>query len=137
MTGSSQRIAAAHLDSGTALYAQTLRLGKHTLTADEPAALGGADAGPAPYALMLGALAACTSITLRMYADRKGWTLGPVHIDATMFRVDEVERIERVLKLSPQLSEEQRAKLLEIADKTPVTKTLKRAMQIQTRIASL
>jgi putative redox protein len=125
-------IATAHLDSGTAKYEQSIRIGHHAVVADEGAALGGADAGPAPYGLLLAALAACTSITLRMYADRKGWELGPVHVDATFVREQDVERIERTIKLAPTLTAEQRARLAEIAEKTPVTKTLKRSTAITT-----
>jgi len=94
--------------------------------------LGGDDAGPAPYNLLVAALAACTSITLRMYADRKGWELGPVHVDVTFLREQDVERIERTIKLAPTLTAEQRTRLAEIAEKTPVTKTLKRSIAITT-----
>jgi putative redox protein len=130
-----QRVASAHLESGAAPYAQHLRLGKHALVADEPAAGGGADAGPAPYALLLASLAACTSITLRMYADRKGWDLGVVRVDLHMVRVDGDERIERAITLAPSVTPEQRARLAEIADKTPVTKTIRRGTPIATTIA--
>ncbi|HUQ04735.1 MAG TPA: OsmC family protein [Kofleriaceae bacterium] len=129
-------LATVHLDSGDAPYAQTIRAGHHTVVADEPAAQGGADAGPAPYALLLSALVACTSITLRMYADRKGWQLGPVHVDATITREADGERITRTIKVAPTLTEEQRARLLEIADKTPVTKTVKRGTPIVTNLAT-
>jgi putative redox protein len=126
----------AHLDSGAAPYTQTIRAGRHTLTADEPAVLGGGDTGPAPYGLLASALAACTSITLRMYADRKGWTLGAVHVDVTIYREGEAERFERTIRLAPELTDEQRAKLAEIAEKTPVTKTIKRGAPIVTRVVS-
>jgi putative redox protein len=129
-------LATVHLDGGDARYAQTIRAGRHTVVSDEPATLGGADAGPAPYALLLSALVACTSITLRMYADRKGWELGAVHVDATIVRAGDGERIERTLKLAAELTDEQRARLLEIAEKTPVTKTLKRGTAIVTRLAT-
>ena len=130
------RIAAAHLDSGTERYAQTIRVGHHTVTADERASQGGVDAGPAPYELLLAALGACTSITLRMYAERKGWELGPVHIDLTFVREGDVERIERKIRVAATLTEEQRARLGEIAEKTPVTKTVKRGTPIATTITT-
>jgi len=126
------RVATAHLDSGSAPYAQAIRVGHHTLTADEPPALGGGDAGPPPFGLLLSALAACTSITLRMYADRKGWTLGPVHVDLVFSRDGETEHIERTIRLDPSVPPDQRARLAEIAEKTPVTKTLKRGTPITT-----
>src|SRR5579862_3534400 len=127
-------LASAHLDSGTAPFAQRIRVGHHELIADEPPAQGGADAGPAPYALLLAALAACTSITLRMYADRKGWTLGAVHVDLSIDRRGDVETITRTIRLAAALTDEQRARLAEIAEKTPVTKTLRRGTAIETTI---
>jgi putative redox protein len=136
MSDQDVHLATVHLDSGDAPYAQTIRAGRHTLVSDEPVKAGGADAGPAPYALFLGALVACTSMTLRMYADRKGWQLGPVHVDATLVREADGERITRTIKVAPALTEEQRAKLLEIAEKTPVTKTVKRGTTIVTHLAT-
>jgi putative redox protein len=127
-------LATAHLDSGTKPYEQTIRLGRHTVLADEHATLGGADAGPTPYQLVLSGLAACTSITLRMYADRKGWELGPVHVDLVMTRVGEAEHIERTIRIGDSVTPEQRTRLAEIAEKTPVTKTLKRAATIVTTL---
>lgn len=136
MNPNDTHLATVHLDSGTDRYVQTIRAGHHTLSADEPKVLGGADAGPAPYALLLSGLVACTSITLRMYADKKGWELGPVHVDASMFRDQDGERIERTIKVVPSLTEEQRGKLAEIADKTPVTKTVKRGTPIVTHVVT-
>jgi putative redox protein len=124
-----------HLDSRDANYAQDLRIGKHQLVADEGPSLGGQDAGPSPYAFVLAGLAACTSITLRMYAERKGWQLGPVHVDAVFLKAGDDEHIERTIKLAPGLTDEQRARLAEIADKTPVTKTLGRGTPIVTRFS--
>jgi putative redox protein len=129
-----ERIASAHLDGGTEKYAQTIHLGRHTVMADEHASLGGADVGATPYELVLAGLAACTSITLRMYADRKGWELGPIHIDLAIAREGEGERISRTIKLAPTVTAEQRARLAEIAEKTPVTKTLKRGTPIDTTV---
>jgi len=130
------RIAAAHLDSGTERYGQTIRVGHHTINADERAAQGGADAGPSPYELLLAALGACTSITLRMYAERKGWEIGPIHIDLTFAREGEAERIERRIRVAATLSDEQRTRLAEIAEKTPVTKTVKRGTPIATTVTT-
>ncbi|HEY4240373.1 MAG TPA: OsmC family protein [Kofleriaceae bacterium] len=127
-------LATAHADGGAATYEQHIRVGSHTLSADEPAALGGADAGPTPYQLLLASLAACTSITLRMYADRKGWDLGPIHVDLVMARDHDVEKIERTILVSAALTAEQRTRLAEIAEKTPVTKTLRRGTEITTTL---
>ena len=118
-------------------FAQTIHAGPHHLTADEPASNGGTNTGPAPYALLLSALGACTSITLRMYAQRKGWELGAIHLQLRMLRApDGAERIERTLRFSAALSDEQRARLAEIADKTPVTKTVRAGVAIATTIGA-
>jgi putative redox protein len=116
-------------------YAQQIRSGTHHLTADEPAANGGTDTGPAPYGLLLAALGACTSITLRMYADRKSWQLGDLHIELRHRKSAEgADLIERDIRFGATLSDEQRTRLGEIAEKTPVTKTIKAGAPIQTRI---
>lgn len=129
-------IASAHGKSRGVPWAQELRLGKHTIVADEPQAHGGKDEGPAPYALVLAGLAACTAMTLEMYAARKGWKLGEVKVDLRMFRDGDEERIERKVVIGESISEEQRVRLAEIAAKTPVTKTLKRAYVIETEIVT-
>jgi putative redox protein len=128
------RIATAHLVSGTARFEQRIRVGHHELVADEPAALGGGDAGVSPYGLLLSSLAACTAITLRMYAERKGWELGTVRVDLVMTRDGDVEKIARTIELASTLTAEQRTRLGEIADKTPVTKTLRRGTEIVTTL---
>lgn len=133
--GGDTLLGTAHVDSGAAPYAQAIRAGHHTLTADEPAALGGGDTGPAPYGLLMAALGACTSITLRMYAERKGWNWGPLRVDLAIHRdAAGEERIARTLRFAAGLTDEQQARLAEIAEKTPVTKTIKRGTPIQTRI---
>lgn len=117
-------------------YTQAIRTGKHHFQADEPASLGGADQGPAPYQLLMGSLGACTAITLKMYAARKGWDLSPFTVKLKLFREqDNTERVERVLSFGPSVSEEQRARLLDISAKTPVTLTLSRALRIETTVA--
>jgi putative redox protein len=127
-------VATAFVDSADG-YAQQVHSGQHTLTADEPVASGGTDTGPAPYALLLAALGACTSITLRMYAQRKGWTLGEVHVALRLLRSpEEGERIERQIRFSAPLTDEQRARLAEISDKTPVTKTIRNGTLITTTL---
>lgn len=136
MTEGNPRLATATLDSGARPYEQNIRTGHHQLVSDEPTAVGGADAGPTPYGLLVAALASCTSITLRMYADRKGWPLGAVHVACTILREGDVERIERTITLSAALPAEQRDRLAEIAEKTPVTKTLKRGVAIATTVVA-
>jgi putative redox protein len=121
-----------HGDSGYALRIET---GGHHLTADEPVAAGGTNTGPTPYGLLLAALGACTSITLRMYAARKSWELGEVHVVLRHVKSAEGgDQIERSIQFGAALTEEQRARLLEIAEKTPVTRTIKAGAAIETRL---
>jgi putative redox protein len=128
------KILSAHLESGAAPYAQRVVTGHHTVLADEPASRGGGDTGASPTGLLLAALASCTSITLAMYAARKGWELGPVRIDVALYRAGDAQRIERKISVAGPLTPEQQARLLEIADKTPVTKTLREGVAIKTQL---
>ena len=114
----------------------------HAYTADEPVSLGGTDAGPTPYEYLLGALAGCMAMTLRMYADRKRWPLEAAEVRVRTARSHEkdceqcdtadvgVTRIEREVELTGALSDEQRARLLEIADRCPVKQTLARGVEV-------
>ena len=115
---------------------QQIDAGAHTLYADEPAGVGGDDAGPNPYELMLGALGACTSMTLQMYARRKQWPLEDVVVRLSHRRdyardceeCDEkpvqIDLIERRITLAGPLDDEQRERLMEIAQKCPVHRTM-------------
>jgi putative redox protein len=119
---------------GASGYAQRiLTTAGHEIASDEPERRGGTNTGAAPYDLMLGSLGACTAITLRMYADRKEWKLGEIDVKLRLIKEgDEPAHIERKISVSEPLDEEQQAKLLEIADKTPVTKTLAPGVAIHT-----
>lgn len=128
-------MARARAKIGKDHYAVTLETAGHELTADEPASNGGANVGPAPYDLLLASLGACTAITLRMYADRKGWNMESVHVDLHYTREGDAEKIKRRLHLLGPLDEEQRKRIAEIAERTPVTLTLKRSMPIMTELA--
>lgn len=131
---------------GTARYPTTIAAAGHSITADEPASAGGTDAGPDPYALLLSALASCTLITLRMYADRKQWPLEGAEVQLTHDRVHArdcedcessegmITIINRRLKLTGDLDEEQRTRLLEIANKCPVHKTLEAEIRIRSEL---
>lgn len=131
-----KEIARASVSSAETAYRQDIRSGHHTLVADEPAHAGGADAGPAPYELLLASLGACTAITLRMYAERKQWTLGRLTVELQLLKNKEGEtRIDRQLASDAALDDAQWQRLLEIAEKTPVTLTLKAGATIQTRRA--
>jgi len=118
--------------------------GKHVLVADEPTRLGGTDAGPTPYQLLAAALGACTNMTLRMYAKRKGLALDHVACDVTHGRCHgddcgaggKVDEFTRVIHLTGDLDAGQRDRLLEIADKCPVHHTLQAQSVIRTRLAN-
>jgi putative redox protein len=127
-------VAQAIADIGTTNYTVALRAGEHALTADEGAALGGEDTGPSPHELLCGALAACTAITLRMYAQRKEWTLRAVHVEVLLQLEGKEHRIARRLRLEGDLDEAQRARLADIAERTPVTLTLKHGARITTTL---
>jgi len=107
--------------------------GRHQLTADESTAHGGTDTGPAPYQLLLSALAACTAITLRMVAARKGWELGSIHVDVELHKDEGADRIVRAITLTAPLDDQQKATLADIVEKTPVTKTIKAGAPIETK----
>jgi len=127
-------MAHAHASIGTVDYQTAITTGHHQLTADEGPALGGRDVGPGPYDLLSSALAACTVITLRMYAERKQWPVAAVHADVRFIRQGEQQHIERVLTIDGA-DDEQKKRMAEIAERTPVTLTLKRGLEIKTRLA--
>jgi putative redox protein len=114
----------------------------HLLIADEPASAGGTDAGPTPYDLLLASLGACTAMTLRIFADRRGWPLEGVTIRLWQNRVYEkdcedcadkavgIDQVEREIDLAGPLTEEQQEGLLQIADRCPVGQTLGRGIRI-------
>jgi putative redox protein len=117
---------------------------KHHLHADEPEAYGGTDRGLSPYGLVSAGLGACTSMTIRMYARRKGWPLTGVSVDISHDKVHaqdagqqgaKADRFRRVIRLEGDLSDDQRQKLLEIADKCPVHRTLERSSEVETDLA--
>lgn len=124
-------------------YAQTIQARKHTLLADEPVAVGGTDTGPDPYELLLASLGACTSMTVQMYAKQKGWPLASVTVRLRHSKVHAqdcadceqasgyVDVIEKYVDVTGELTAEQRARLLEIADRCPVHRTLAREVKIR------
>ncbi|MCO1575658.1 OsmC family protein [Crossiella sp. SN42] len=130
-------------ENGTGTYGQTITVGRHVITADEPRPLG-EDSGLSPYDLLLAGLGACTSMTLRMYAERKGWPLERVSVALRHSRVHasdcadcetkdgRLDRIERAIRITGQLDAEQRQRLLEIADRCPVHRTLHSEIIIDT-----
>jgi putative redox protein len=106
-------------------FLHRIHVGRFDMVTDEPLSLGGQEQGPAPYDYYLASLAACTAITLRMYAEKKGWNLGEFRAELTFMRDDEGKvHIHRVLHSDQALDDAQWQRLIEIADKTPVTKTM-------------
>ncbi len=113
-----------------------VKAGRHRFITDEPVSVGGGDTGPDPYSLLLAALGACTAMTLQIYAKREGFPLEKVEISLSHGRAHakdcasceekgtKIERIERFISLEGPLSETQKARLLEIARRCPVHKTL-------------
>src|SRR5437867_2458970 len=124
-------LASATVD-GEAGYAQKVTTSGHEIAADEPMKRGGTNTGPAPFELMLASLGACTAITFRMYAERKQWNLGSIQVKLRLLKDGDAQRIERAIHLSGALDADQQMKLLEIADKTPVTRALAPGISIQT-----
>ena len=128
-------------------FINSARVGRHVLTADEPAAAGGNDAGPSPYEFLLLALGSCTSMTLRMYAEHKKLPLKRVRVRLTHQKIHakdcadcpqtdaKLDQITREIALEGELTDEQRQKLLEIANKCPVHRTLTSQIVIRSQLA--
>ena len=128
-------------------FQQRVRIGRHSLLADEPESYGGLDSGPSPYDFLSAALGACTTMTMRMYAERKGIEAdrfsvrvshGKVHaddcVDCGEGREGRIDRFERLVTIDGDVDEETRQRLLEIADKCPVHRTLEAGSAVVTRL---
>lgn len=127
-------------------FTTDIKAGKHAMTADEPENVGGNDFGPTPYDFLIAALGACTGMTLQMYAKRKGWDVQEVKVHLNHDKIyaqdcedcdkntSKVDKIERFIEIEGQLDESQLQKLLEIADKCPVHRTLHSEILIQTTL---
>ncbi len=136
-------------ESGSGRFLQQVEVGPHQLNADEPLALGGEDAGPNPYEFVLAGLGACTSMTLRMYAERKGIPLEGVDVSLELHKIHAqdcadclseqgtVDEIHRQITLIGDLSPAQRERLLEIANRCPVHRLLTGEVKIRSSLTPI
>ena len=132
-------------ETSTGTYTQQITAGRHQLAADEPQPIG-ADSGPTPYDLLLAAVGACTSMTVRMYANRKGWPLETVRVTLRHSRIHAqdcadcetrigwIDHIDRDIELAGNLDDTQRQRLLDIANRCPVHQTLTSEVHIATSL---
>jgi len=146
MTTTDQGPRTLTVQGSAAGFVQQISVGPHRLVADEPTSVGGTDLGPNPYDLLLAALGSCTSMTVAMYARRKQWPLEAVTVQLRHSRIHAadceacetkegfLDHIQRDVQLTGSLSEEQRARLLDIAGKCPVHRTLASEIHVQTRL---
>jgi putative redox protein len=132
-------------ETASGSYTQQITVGRHLLLSDEPRPIGD-DAGPTPYDLLLAALGACTSMTVRMYADRKGWPLERVRVTLRHSRIhakdcadcettkEWIDHIDRDVELAGDLDDTQRQRLLDIAERCPVHQTMTSQVRIATSL---
>ena len=127
-----------HGNIGTTKYQCTIEWRNGKFIADEPENNGGQDTGPDPFTLLLSSLTSCTLITLRMYIDRKGWAIDNIEVDTNMHQVKDgttiITTINRDIRFLSEVSEEQKKRLLQIADACPVSKILENQIDIKTFI---
>ena len=133
------------VEAAAAGLATRVQAGPHLLQADEPVSVGGTDSGPNPYDLLLGGLGACKSMTMRMYADRKGWPLESTRVLLRHSRIHaedgrdsetrqgRIDRIAVEIGIGGELDDDQRRRLLEISERSPVHRTLESEIDIRTR----
>lgn len=118
----------------TTKYRVQLDNGRHVFGADEPVEQGGQDLAPTPDELLEAALASCTAITLRMYADRKAWKLDTIDVEVKLERIDQKTLFTRNIQLKGELDQAQKERLLQIAKACPVSKTLSGSIEVNSSI---
>lgn len=127
-----------HVSIGREKYQCTITWRNGKFIADEPVKSGGLDLGPDPFTLLLSSLASCTLVTMKMYIDRKGWTIDNIEVDTNMHQVKDgttiITTINRDIRFLSEVSEEQKKRLLQIADACPVSKILENQIDIKTFI---
>jgi putative redox protein len=126
--------ASAHRLNGG--YRHTVSVGKHEVTSDEPEKNGGTDTGPSPQELLAASLASCTAVTMEMYADRKGWDVGEIKVDVDYEPAERgcPTRFRMVIRLPKELPEDQSERLMQIAAKCPVHRTLEGEAMFEERL---
>lgn len=129
-----EKLISAHVEeSGESAYAVTTSVSGHTIKGDEPVSFGGGNLGPAPYDMLLAALGECTAMTVRWYALQQKWPLEKVEVKLTHQKIDKVDTFEKqVIVHGDQLTPEQRKKLVDVAAKCPVQRTLQSDVIIRT-----
>jgi putative redox protein len=126
-------------------FTTELKVGIHSLIADEPKSVGGDNFGPSPYGYLLSALGSCTAMTMRMYADRKGWKINEINVHLSHSKDyakdcigceesnNKIDIIHREIEIDADLTTEQKERLMNIADKRPVHRTLHNTVQVKTK----
>jgi putative redox protein len=138
-----QQIVVTVTESGSGPYSQLIEAGSHVLSADEPPARGGNDVGPSPYEFLSAGLGACTAMTLRACVERHNWGLRRTTVTVRHEKIlasggtSTVDRFHRTIYLDGDLTEEQRLRLLQIAERCPVSDTLRRSSIIESRLADV
>lgn len=127
--------ATAQAKTGLTQYQTIITSGKHAIVVDEPESVKGGDTAIDPLSLLAASLASCTSITLRMYIDRKMWAVSEITVDAEVFKVESGTLIERRIHFKGELNDEQRKRLTQIADACPIHKILIGNIMIDTKMA--
>ena len=135
------------METGGGRFQNAVRAGRHRLFADEPESVGGSDTGPSPYDFLSIALGACTSMTLRLYAERKQLDLGRIQVDVSHEKLHvrdgvaggengKIDCFNRVISVDAEMTEDMRAKVVEIAGKCPVHRTLETRSIVETKVRS-